>query len=222
MYLLNKSILLIAFLLGFIGCQQDKDRINDLSTGCNIPCSGELNCTEGKCSCPEGYYTDYKTPFTSEYDPHECRPLNDSIYVRVGHDGNINIESFEMYDLLFVPQDHKSFGGLLGSSGSDYDKAFPEQFLVRLFSSDYHEQADFYAYYPIVFENAQPDNAELPMQGETSIDIVMDAEGFSEGLWHLDMSEEEATLQFDLYRPDSTGFHVKIDELIMYYERYEK
>lgn len=222
MYLLNKSIFLLSFLLGLVGCQQDKDRVNDVSIDCNIPCSGELNCTEGKCSCPEGYYTDYKTPFTSQDDPHECRPLNDSIYARVGHDGNINIESFEMYDLLFVPQDHKSFGGLLGPSGRDYDKPFPEQFLVRLFSSDYHEQADFYAYYPIVFENAQPDNAELPMQGETSIDIVMDAEGFSEGLWYLEISEKEATLQFDLYRPDSTGFHVKIDELIMCYERYEK
>jgi len=213
---------LIAFLLGFIGCQQDKDRINDLSTGCNIPCSGELNCTEGRCSCPEGYYTDYNTSFMGSDDPHECKPLNDSIYVRVGHDGNIDIENFKFYDLLLLPQNHKSFGGRLASSWRSYDKPFPEQFLVRLFSSDYHEQADFYAYYPIVFENAQPDNAELPMQGETSIDIVMDAEGFSEGLWHLDMSEEEATLQFDLYRPDSTGFHVKIDELIMYYERYEK
>jgi len=222
MYLLNKSILLIAFLLGLVGCQEDKDRINDLSTGCNIPCSDELNCTEGKCSCPEGYYTDYKTPFSSGDDPHECRPLNDSIYVRVGHDGNIDIENFEMYDLLFIPQDHKSFGGILAPSWRSYDKPFPEQFLIRLFSSEYHEQAEFYAYYPIVFENLEPDNAVLPMQGETFVEMVMGTEGFGEGRWFLEISEDEAKLQFDLYRPDSTGFHVKIDELIMFYERYEK
>lgn len=219
---LNKIIFLLIPLLSSFGCKENEDRINDLSMGCDIPCSENLDCIDDKCVCPEGHYSDYKVPFTSDSESHVCTPINDSIYIRVGYEGNIDIENFEMYDLLFVPINHNDFDGLLAPSWRSYDKPFPEQFLVRLFSSDYHEQADFYPYYPIVFENLEPDNTELPMQGETFVEPVMDTEGFGEGRWFLELSEEEAKLQFDLYRPDSTGYHVKVDELILFYERYEK
>lgn len=65
----------------------------DMPDDCNYCGDNGTECVDGKCICEENSYA---LRFLG--DEKQCRPLNDSFYVRVGHEGDIS--NFEVLNLL--------------------------------------------------------------------------------------------------------------------------
>jgi len=221
----NKLILLFWVTVSLLACKEDLPE---------DPCGqcGEngTECIDNECLCEENSYA---IRFLG--DEKECRPLNDSFYVRVGHEGDIS--NFEVLNLLKL-----SYSTIEEpNSRISFSFGFPVEFVIELF---YDGRADFdltdysKTSMGLIFTNDDRENSELPFLGNA---LTLDGlsgfsgpknakypndgtpGGYAYGLgykWVVEVTADSAILEAQVYSHQDTSF--LDDEITMYFERYRE
>lgn len=221
MLISNRYLIALCSAIIFFSCKDD-----DLVNGepCNSYCNDyqEMQCIDGQCLCPE---KSFFTPFL--YNDQLCHDLNDSFYVRAGHEGNIDY--FAPMDILKMPDSLS----IHVNSTTSLSKPFPEQFIAELFTSR-SDTLDYDRYHPshivLQFDNKNSSNYVFPIRGNVDMhpsgyspqDYLRPNDGVYYGqrfVWDIEFTEDSATLHIDVYSTGNGSVFLD-DEITMYYERY--
>jgi len=221
-----KNIILLFWVTTFfLACKEDLPE---------DPCSqcGEngTECIDDQCLCEEDSYAIWFLE-----DEKECRPLNDSFYVRVGHEGDIS--NFEILNLLKLSYSTKEEP----NSMIRFNFGFPSEFIIELF---YDGRADYdltdysKTSMGLIFQNDDRENSELPFSGNVrTLDGLSGFSGpknaeypndgtpgaYAYGLgyeWFVEVTADSAILEADVYSHRDSSF--LDDEITIYFERYRE
>lgn len=221
MLISNRYLIALYSAIIFFSCKDD-----DLVNGepCNSYCNDlqEMQCIDGQCLCPE---ESFFTPFS--YNDQLCHDLNESFYVRVGHEGNIDY--FAPMDILKMPDSLS----IHANSPTTSSKSFPEQFIVDWFTS-LSDTLDYDKYQPIhivlKFDNKNSSNFGFPICGNSDMDpygysprdYLRPNDGVYYGIrfvWEIEFKEDSAILHVDVYSTGNGSVFLD-DEITLYFERY--